>query len=160
MSNLPQTFLENLKIFSEKTFVIILGIIFGYILYTILLKNPFEKYCFTNTNSCLSLKYWKKDNSLFGNVIGSNYNFWFNGKNVYVFGQNTGNTCVLEDYESVYVIDVVNKKILGYECIVNLETIQNFYLNQNIQEETIYMKSQNDIFNVMNNLNKQNIISF
>ena len=147
-----------------RLFSVLIGIITGYVIYTKLIKkNVLINLCLSDTNSCVSIKYYSIKNSILFNMQPTGYWCWFNGVSAYVFGIPTGKACQLKEYEPAYVIDLKNSTTLpkGYECIQNLNSLIDFY-TKNSTEKYIYYNSPNpyetNIYDILNFLNNRNII--
>jgi hypothetical protein len=147
-----------------RLFSIILGIVTGYVIYSKILKRTLLKnLCLSDTNSCVSIKYYSIKNSILFNMEPTGYWCWFNGVSAYLFGILTGNTCQNKDYDPAYVIDLKKSSTLplGYECIQNLSSLIEYY-SKNSREKYIYYNSkdpyQTTIYDVLNFLNNRNII--
>ena len=148
-----------------RLFSVLIGIITGYVIYTKLIKkNVLINLCLSDTNSCVSIKYYSIKNSILFNMQPTGYWCWFNGVSAYVFGIPTGKACQLKEYEPAYVIDLKNSTTLpkGYECIQNLDILKQYYAD-NSKLKYIFYRSEDPykttIYNVLNFLYNKNIIS-
>ena len=148
-----------------RIFSVIIGIITGYVIYSKLIKkNILNKLCLSDSNSCVSIKYYSIKNSILFNMEPTGYWCWFNGVSAYVFGIPTGRVCQSSEYDPAYVVDLKNSSTLplGYECVQNLNSLIKYY-TENSSEKYIYYNSndpyQTSIYDVLNFLSNRNVIS-
>lgn len=123
-----------------------------------------EPLCLINSNECMEIEYWTLENSVIAHMQPTGYWIWYNGENVYVFGEQTGQLCEDPNYEPAYVIDVVKNEILGYECVMPIEDILKYYTSQGSETKYLFKRITQDqwstfnVYDLINTLIDNNII--
>jgi hypothetical protein len=152
-----------LKHFLTTALAIFIGYLFvsKYIEPTIFYEN-----CLTDTNNCSVTEMYRYNNTFIAHEQISDLWFWYNGKNLYIYGQAAG-TCTDPNYEVVNVcsLSIQNSTIqfnfLPNECVTKIDQILSDYKKQfNVQQEIFYTrKSQNveNIFSIVQQLYDNNI---
>lgn len=135
--------------------VILLAILTAYVLYYYVV-DPYilSPLCLSNTNRCLRAKYYRYKNSVLIHMQPTGTWIWFNGKKIYVYGQPIGRVCESDDYEPAYVADPTNTQLQGYECILKLDKLIDYYNKQGAKPEYMYkrIKLSNTSENIVSSL--------
>lgn len=115
-------------IYLARFATIIVAICTAYVLY----YNFFKPYILTpmgitETNSAIQLEYYTQGNTVLFNVLPSGVWAWYNGSDVFVYGQPMAETCG-KGYQASYKIDP-NPTIpkVYYSCTTKLETLLKQY---------------------------------
>ena len=145
--------------FAIRIWVIVVAL-FTALVFVVFILKPlvFEPMCLLNSNSCLEIEYWTLQNSVIAHAIPTGYWIWFNGSNVYVFGEPTGQICPPENqkFEPAYVVDLQKNEILGYECVMHIEDILTYYQEQGSEKRYVFEhipKEEWDTFNIYDMIN-------
>ena len=144
--------------FPIRIWVIIVAL-FTALVFVVFILKPFvfEPLCLLKTNSALEIEYWTLENSVIAHAIPTGYWIWYNGDNVYVFGEPAGKLCANNtNFEPAYVVDVVNHEILGYECVMHLEDILSYYQEQGAEKRYVFKhipKDEWETFDVYDMMN-------
>jgi len=152
--------------FPIRIWVIVVAL-FTALVFVVFILKPlvFEPMCLLKSNSCLEIEYWTLQNSVIAHAIPTGYWIWFNGFNVYVFGEPTGRVCPNQNFEPTYVVDLQSNELLGYECVMPLQDILTTYQKQGSEKRYIFThipKEEWNTFNVydmINVLTDNNVIS-
>lgn len=144
--------------------IIIIAILTGFCMYSYILRPlMLEPMCLINTNSCLRLGYYKYNNSALMNMGNNGIWLWFNGSDIYIYGQNVGQLC--EDpskYQTAYKIEGSTGIKKGYECVMTLENVLSFYKKKNVPLQYVVKKIDNfntfNVYDVMNIMQNEKII--
>jgi hypothetical protein len=138
--------------------------VIGAIIFSLYFLRPFalEPLSLVDTNSSVQISYQQIQNSVLVNMAPTQYWWWFNGRNIYIYGLPTGRLCEVENekYQPVFVIDPAENRMVGYQCIIKLDDLKNYYKNAPIQY--IYTKPNKTNYNVYDAVNllvSRNIIS-
>lgn len=116
----------------------------------------YEPLCLVDSNNCLEIEYWTLHNSVIAHAVPTGYWIWYNGRYVYIFGEQTGRTCPNTDFQPVYVIDASENKILGYQCIQHFDGIFDYYKNYGEGKKSTFKrlsKFKQKTFNVFDMVN-------
>ncbi len=129
--------------------------VIGAIIFSLYFLRPFvlEPLSLVDTNSNVQISYQQIQNSILVNMKPTQYWWWFNGRNIYVYGLPTGRLCEDENekYQPAFVIDTAENRMIGYQCIIKLENLQNYYKNAPVQY--IYVKSKKSNYNIYDAIN-------
>jgi hypothetical protein len=106
---------------------------------------------------CIKSVYRQRENSVLINILPTNYWIWYNGRYVYLYGENTGRKCSRGDSEPVYVLDIKENKIVGYECVMKLEDVKKYYVGEEDQY-MFYHNTFGGVFETINQFIEQGII--
>jgi hypothetical protein len=155
--------------FPARLWIIFIAVFTSMVLYQFVLKPyVYIPLCLLKTEECIKLKYQQYYNSILVNAEPSGYWVWFNGEDVFVYGINSGKTCIDNGYESAYVIDAISNKVKGYMCVKTLEYIQNLYNNvwkSPVQYDFIKKENGNTnsgsftVYGIINHLSDKGIIN-
>lgn len=113
--------------------------------------------CLINSNDCIEIKYFKKNNSVLAFVNTNNYIFWFNDNTAWVYVDDTGYQCKDPNFEPAYKLTI--QQLVAFECILSVKNVQKLY--KDVQPIYIYIRSDNlkfDCFDLYNLLISENII--
>lgn len=166
----------NLMEYFNYTFVrliiIIIALLLAYFFVTKFISSKiFEPLCLVNSNSCAQLTIYKYKNSFVGIVIKNGIYIWFDGKQLYVYGQAPGECTDQSDYEPVDVFQITgsNKNTTytrgNYQCITKINNIINYYIAiLKVSPKNIYLKIKKqtgnyNIFDIFESLIEQGIVS-
>lgn len=159
--------------------VMLLAILTAYVLYHYVV-DPYilSPLCLSSTNRCLRAKYYRYRNSVLIHMQPTGTWIWFNGKKIFVYGQPIGRVCESDEYEPAYLADPKNMQLQGYECILKLDKLIDYYKHVGSKPEYMYKRiklpstSQNTIsslkgvpdkgvgvFDVINMFQEKNIIN-
>ncbi len=120
------------------------------ILFTVSVLRPYflEPLALVDTNSTVQIVYQQIKNSVLVNMLPTEYWFWFNGRNIYVFGIPTGILCDIEKdkHAAAFVIDISQNNVTGYECISKLEDLQKYY--SHVPKQYIFTRPKKKNFNI------------
>lgn len=146
-----------------RMWVIVLAMICAFAVYQFYIKNKVLKPLgFIETNSTLQIRYRRYGNSVLVHMLPTGFWVWFDGTEILIYGEPTGALCKDEGYEAVYVYDVATRKVIGYRCAHDIDTVQKFYDDKNIPVEYIFernFKPDFDVYDLMNYLSDKRIIS-
>lgn len=143
-----------------RLLVITVAILSAYIFYVFIAKPYFlVKSCLLDTNSCLRIKYLRYNDSVLVNIQPTGYWVWFDGKNLFIYGEPTGRICDTTS-EPVYVYNTQTRKVAGYACVKTLKEVQTFYAKA--KEEFIYVPNPGtnfSVYDLINILSEREIIT-
>jgi hypothetical protein len=146
-----------------RIWVILLALICAFYVYQLYVKQKVLKpLCFIDTNSSLQIEYRKYGNSVLVHMIPTGFWVWFDGNEIFIYGEPTGRMCTDEGYEAVYVYDVSTQKVIGYQCAYNIDKVQEFYDQKNVPVEYIFERNFDrdfDVYDLINYLADKRIIS-
>ena len=137
------------------------------IMFSIYIIRPYvlEPMSLVDTNASVRISYQQINNSVLVNMAPTQYWWWFNGQNIYVYGLPTGRLCEQESeeenavYEPAFVINGTNARLIGYQCIIRLEDLKTYYKKAPINYLFTRPKKTNfNIYDAINLLVSRNII--
>lgn len=144
--------------------VIIMAFFTAYVFYGYIFEpRVMIPLCLVNSNECARMGYYSYNNSALIHMMGSDIWIWFNGDKAYVYGQPVGQICKdPSKYEAAYVVNTRTGIQEGYECVMALSGVIDFYTSKGIEME--YMVSRIDtkkfdIYMALNILNNEGIIN-
>lgn len=151
--------------------VLVIAIWFGYLFVNSFIKPTilYEK-CLTDTDSCTELELYQYENNFIVKEKVSQLYFWYNGQNLYIYGQNQDQSC-MDRYSpvNVFTMNVVENTInfipFPNQCIDDIDTIINYYQDTfNIQPKIYYTRKNNDslqnnIFSIIQQMYNENIFT-
>jgi len=138
--------------------------VIGAILFSLYFLRPFvlEPLSLVDTNSNVQISYQQIQNSVLVNMAPTQYWWWFNGRNIYVYGLPTGRLCEDENkkYQPAFVIDTAENRVTGYQCIIKLEDLKSYYKNTPMQYIYVQPKKTNyNIYDAINLLVSRGVIT-
>lgn len=88
-----------------------------------------EPSCLLNTDRCVKLVYYQKDNSVLVFAEPTSYRIWFNGSTFYLYDLSsaTGRACTNPDYEPAYEVQPKQSVVQNYTCIRSLKSVLKLY---------------------------------
>lgn len=106
----------------------------------------------TNTNRAIHIKYYIDGNTVLFNVMPSDVWTWFNGSDVYVYGQPISDTCG-KGYQAAYQLSP-NPKLpnLKYMCVDELDRLLQSY-TKNDPKYIFHQSSSSSDFSVQDAMN-------
>jgi len=148
------------KFFALRTLIIVLAVCLGYIFLVFVAKPVLQKYNVLNTNKALQINYQNYENSVLAHVPKTGNWFWFNGVEVFIYGEPSGRICQNGDVP-VYVFNVVSKNIEGWRCVEPIENVQKFYNDKNVKEQVLFVNSSKnyDTYDLLNEFITRQIIT-
>ena len=135
-----------------RVWIIILGIFIGFSIFQLYVLKFLESKCIIKTNSCIQIKYQKYENSVLVHMQPSGYWIWFDGANIFIYGEPTGRTCDDEGFEPAYVYNI-EKKTTSYMCAKSLEKDKNYYTTNKAPEDYIFLRKDTTNFGVYDMIN-------
>jgi hypothetical protein len=111
---------------------ILLGIFCGIIFYVMVVHPWGIKTCLINSYDCLKVQYQQKNGTVLAHEITQNVYIWFDGKDVLLYGQPTGQICE-SDTEPVFVWDLKTNEQKGYLCAKPLKEVLLLYSQEPVQ---------------------------
>jgi len=110
------------------------------------------------------MAYYSYNNSALVHMKGTGVWIWFNGDRAFIYGQPVGQMCEHpEKYVAAYAINTRTGLKEGYECVMILKQVIDFYekkgVKMNYITERVDDLSTYNIYNVLNILNRKNIIN-
>lgn len=122
---------------------VIFGIIIGIIIYIAVVHPYAYNTCLLSNGSCVKIKYKKKnDNTALIHILPEGKTVWFNGRDVLLYGEPTGQVCESPS-EPVYVFDLKTDTPKGYVCVKALEKISKLY--KDVPEQYIFTRYNTSI---------------
>lgn len=118
----------------------------AFVLYKTWLKPKLEGMCLLNTNQCIEVKYFKKENSALIFVSPTGYTIWFNDGQAFLYGINTGYICEDPKYEAAFKISANRNTLENYQCILGTDELMKFY--SDVEPSYEYIKVQPINFDV------------
>lgn len=89
---------------------------------------------------------------------------WFNGYRAFVYGQLTGRVCEDKSYSPAYAINIQTGQKEGYECVLSLEQLIDYYKKNGGNMKYIYTRVEDrekyDVYAVLNMMRSKKIIVF
>lgn len=120
--------------------IIILALMLAFVLYKTWLKPKLTDMCILNTNECIEVKYFKKENSALIFVSPTAYTIWYNDGQAFIYGINTGYICADPKYEAAFKISENRKALENYQCILGKNELMKFYSDTEAQYTYIKIK--------------------
>lgn len=148
-----------------RLFIIVLGIITGIVLYYYVVKpHVLEPACMINSNGCVRMRYYSYNNSVLIQMIQNNVWVWYNGDNIYIYGQPIGQICKdPANYTAAYAVDGRTGLKKGYECVMTVEKVLQFYQNKKVKPKGMVYRVNNpetfNVYDLMNLFDSKNIIN-
>jgi hypothetical protein len=145
-----------------KVVLLIASIMLAYILRIYYIRpHILEPSCLIDTQNCVQLEYYNRDNSVFVIVRPSSYRLWFNGQKFFVYDVfNSGRTCADPDYEPAYEIKPTQNYVDNYTCIRSISKVFEYY--KDVPKKTAYIRATDtasySVFDVIQYLLKERII--
>jgi len=170
---------RTLLFFSARTIAILLGLFIGYYIITTRGMEKLDNMCLTNTSNCMTVEVYRYKNTFLARDDVSQIWFWYNGINLYVYGQANG-VCQSPNGQPIDPVNVFqmsmvkddkgNKVIhfsaLPNECIDSVTTIINYYKNElNLPLEPFIIKRKNpseviNVYTIIQAMYDNNIFKF
>jgi len=155
-----------------RTLFLILALTLAYLFVTKIIK-PKVLYpnCLTDTNACAYLNIYKYKNSFLAQVFPSEIWIWFNGHQLYVYGQTPIFCTNKNDYEPANVIQItgtnldIKYQMMKYECITKLRGVMDYYISSlNVEPSVVYLRSDKagnnmNVFDIFTQLVNSKIVS-
>jgi hypothetical protein len=116
-------------VFPIKIVLIVAAFMLAYWLrWTVIRPKILEPVCLINSDKCVQLEYFRKDNSALVTVYPSAYRVWFNGSTFYVYLlQSTGRTCDDPEYQPAYEVKPTRNVVQNYQCIRSIPNVLKYY---------------------------------
>jgi len=145
----------------------------GYnIVNSIIVPKVLEPICLSNTENCVALDIYQYQNTFLAKENISQLWFWYNGTNLYIYGQVTM-TCKDPDYYTpvnVFTLEIkgndINFTPFANQCITKLQTVINYYeITLKIEKKTIYLNKYDNesyttnIYDIIKSMKDNNILS-
>lgn len=86
-------------------------------------------------------------------MMPTGYWVWFDGRDIYLYGEPTGRVCPDEGFESVYVYDTLTRKPLGYKCVLSLDKVKKLYEEKKAPDQYIFIRDPPKSMNMYDALN-------
>jgi len=163
--------------FTFRVIAIILGAYIGYYVMTTYMSPVLDDLCLTNTKNCHTIELYRNKNTFVVRDDVSQIWAWYNGANLYVYGQAPG-VCQSPSPEQLFKpVNVFQMKLnsdknviqfttLPNECIDDVSTIVNYYKNTLLApSENFILKKQNpsstiNIYDMIQSMYDNNIFRF
>ena len=132
-----------------RVWIIVIAALLAFSLVILVLK-PFvlEPLGLIGSDNCLQIEYWQYNTTVLAHMQPTGYWVWFNGEDMFVYGQPTGRLCSDKGYEPAYLYDIRLQKVLGYVCVVELDQVQEYYKSKNVKSQFIFKKDPSPTFDV------------
>lgn len=130
---------------------IFLSIAAAYSLFRGMIHSWLKENCFMDSN-CNIIRYYRINNSALIYVQNYGYVIWFNGINIFIYGESTGEQCNT-GYEPAYEYMYPETGPRAYKCVESLENVRKFYENNTKLEELKYNPKNFNSFGVSDVLN-------
>lgn len=146
---------------------VIIALFLAYLIVTkILEKDVTDKSCLTNTQNCSQVDIYQYQNTFIAKENISQIWFWYNGQNLYVYGQAAG-SCQKEEGINFVPVSVFQMRLSNgminftqfpNECIPDYDTMISAYKNQyKSQKENLFLyrddpNELNTIFSTIKNM--------
>jgi hypothetical protein len=117
-------------LFPIKVTLLVLAFMGAYVLRMYWVRPKLlEPSCLLNTDRCVKLVYYRKDNSALVFAEPAAFRIWFNGTTFYVYdvASGTGRKCVEADYEPAYEVQPKQSAVQKYACIRSLKSVLKLY---------------------------------
>jgi len=168
--------IETTIYFGIRFIVVLIGLYIGYYFVTTRFTPVLDELCLTNTQNCTTVQVYRYKNTFVGRDNVSQIWFWYNGANLYVYGQAPGicQSTATQTYSPVNVFqmnmdktkNIIKFSALPNECIDSVDTIVNYYKNTlNVNMESFIMSRANptavtNIYNIIQGMYDANIFKF
>lgn len=174
--NLFDDIYGNVLFYSVRLLLIIVGLYIGYYIVSSRFVTKMDNLCLTDASKCMTIEVYRHKNTFLARDDVSHIWFWYNGLNLYVYGQANG-ACQSyggQVYEPVNVFQMsLNEKdneiqfaALPNQCIDGYRTILNYYKNElKVKMEPIIIKRTNptqviNIYTIVQSMYDRNIFKF
>lgn len=144
------------------------GLYLGYIIVQKFVRpNVLDQLCLTNTENCTQIQTYRWQNTFVAKDVVSQIWVWYNGDKLYVYGQAAG-TCPDQNNTSYTPVTVfsmkrdstgtINFTQLSNECIPNIQSIIDIYVNEKkVQQTNVFLYQNNpsqinSIFSMIKNM--------
>jgi len=148
-----------------RLWTVLLGILFGIVLYKLLLKPyTLDKLCITSRDFVI-IKYRSYSNSVIIHMQPYGYSIFFDGEKAFVYGLPTSQKCEpskKNNYVIAYVIDVKFNHIYGFLCVAPIDQVESFYDEKKCPVQYLFVPKPSwdfDVWSILNYLDSQNIIN-
>lgn len=154
----------NAKFILIRVVVIIIALFTAYAVYNYILKpGVLEPMCLINSNGCVHIGYYTYNNSALIHMRGTGIWIWFNGDKAFIYGQPVGQLCKEPSkYEAAYAVNTRTGLKEGFECVMILNDVIQFYKNRGIEMQYIVKRVKNPIdftaYDVLNILDDEGVI--
>lgn len=144
--------------------IIFLGIISAIVLYSYFVRPMIlEPMCLVNSIGCARMSYYTYNNSVLIQMINSDIWVWYNGDEIFIYGQPVGQLCKdPANYTAAYAISGRTGMKKGYKCVMTLEKVLEFYKERKVKKQKMITRvkdpSKFDVYDVMNLFAKKGII--
>lgn len=163
--------------FAYRSAAIIIGALIGYHIITKYLSPVMDDLCLTNTQNCQTIRVYRDKNTFIAKDEVSQIWFWYNGTNLYVYGQTPGVCQSQNPSEKIEPVNVMQMKadpvknvirfaVLPNQCINGVQSVIDYYQNVlGVKEETFILKRQNpsattNIYNIVQSMYENDIFKF
>lgn len=128
-------------IYLARFATILVAVCTSYVLYNSFFKpHILDQRGITNTNIAIQIEYYTQGNTALINILPSGVWAWYNGTDVFVYGQPMAESCG-KGYQASYKIDPnPNIPKVSYSCTTKLDVL----LKQYQQGKAHYMFRQSD----------------
>ena len=174
--NLFDDLYGNILFYSVRLLLIAIGLYIGYYIIISRFVKKLDKLCLTDTSKCMTIEVYRYKNTFLARDDVSQIWFWYNGLNLYVYGQANG-TCQSYNkqvFEPVNVFQMnLNEKeneiqfsALPNQCIDGYRTILNYYVNElKVNMEPIIINRKNptqvmNIYSIIQSMYDNNVFKF
>lgn len=147
-----------------RILIIVITICTSYVFYSYIFEPLVMKpLCLVNSSGCIRIGYYNYNNSALIDMRGSGIWVWFNGDKAYIYGEPVGQIC--NDplkYVAAYVISTRTGLKEGYQCVMALGEVINFYESKGVEMSYIVKRVDNDkfdIYDALNFLNDEGVIN-
>jgi hypothetical protein len=138
--NLFDEIYGSVLFYSVRLIFIVIGLYIGYYIISQRFLKKMDNLCLINTSNCMTIEVYRHKNTFLARDDVSQIWFWYNGFNLYVYGQANG-TCQSyggQSYEAVNVFQMslgqneneIQFSALPNQCIDGYRTILNYYQNE------------------------------
>jgi hypothetical protein len=152
-----------LPLYLSRSLTVIIGILTAFFGYLYLIKPLLlEPLCLIGSNQCINMEYYNYNNSALVNMKNSGLWVWYNGDKAFIYGQPVGQLCQdPKNYTSAYTINTRTGLKEGYQCVISLEKVLDFYTSKNIKPKFITKRTDKnfDVYDALNILNNERIIN-
>lgn len=156
--------IKNVILFyALRLIAVILAIYIAYFIINNYFLKITDELCLTNPQNCSKVDIYRSENTFIAQESVSQIWFWYNGLNLYVYGQAAG-SCTDPTFSPVNVFQMslkngkINFSQFPDECIPNYQNIINLYINdKGAKKQTLLLYRDNpteinSIYNVIKNM--------
>jgi hypothetical protein len=129
---------DSLLYFAFRLLAVVIGFYIGYLL-AIRFKPVLGQLCLSNTDDCMTIQLYRYKNTFLARDDVSQIWFWYNGENLFVYGQVPG-ICTTVNDQQYYPVNVFkmgfdnDKKLVTFStlpnrCIDSTSSLINYYKN-------------------------------